>query len=65
MKKKKKKKKEEEEKKKKKMISFPPTWEHKAVSGTDSILCAKCKSIQWEAPERGAYQLGEKLVQNN
>ena len=23
---------------------------------TDSILCARCKSILWEAPEKGAYQ---------
>ena len=32
-----------------------PTWEHKALSGTDSTLCARCKSILWEAPEKGAY----------
>ena len=31
------------------------TLEHKALSGTDSILCARCKSILWEAPEKGAY----------
>ena len=29
------------------------TWEHKALSGTDSILCARCKSVLLEAPENG------------
>ena len=33
-----------------------PTWEHKALSGASLILCARCKSIQSEAPEKGAYQ---------
>ena len=28
------------------------TYEHKALSRTDSILCARCKSILWEAPEK-------------
>ena len=28
------------------------TWEHKALSGTDSILCARCKSILWEKPPK-------------
>ena len=36
-------------------LQTEPTWEHKALSGTDSILCARCKSILWEAPEKGAY----------
>ena len=26
-------------------LQTEPTWEHKALSGTDSILCARCKSI--------------------
>ena len=26
------------------------TWEHKALSGTDSNLCARCKSVLWEKP---------------
>ena len=36
-------------------LQTEPTWEHKALSGTDSVLCARCKSILWEAPEKGAY----------
>ena len=36
-------------------LQTEPTWEHKAFSGTDSILCARCKSILREAPEKGAY----------
>ena len=36
------------------------TWEHKALSGTDSVLCARCKSIQWEASEKGVYQPEER-----
>ena len=36
-------------------LQTEPTWEHKALSGTDSILCARCKSILREAPEKGAY----------
>ena len=36
-------------------LQTEPTWEHKALSGTDSILRARCKSILWEAPEKGAY----------
>ena len=39
-----------------------PTREHKALSGIDSILCARCKSILWEAPEKGAYQPEERLI---
>ena len=46
-------------------LQTEPTWEHKALSGTDSILCARCKSILWEAPEKGAYQPEERLQQNN
>ena len=38
---------------------------HTALSGTDSILCARCKSILWEVPEKGAYQLEERLQQKN
>ena len=30
-----------------------PTWEHKALSGTDSVLCARCKSILWRNPRKG------------
>ena len=40
-------------------LQTEPTWEHKVLSGTDSILCARCKSILWEAPEKGAYQSEE------
>ena len=36
-------------------LETEPTREHKALSGTDSTPCAKCKSILWEAPEKGAY----------
>ena len=36
-------------------LQTEPTWEHKALSGTGSILCARCKSILREAPEKGAY----------
>ena len=36
-------------------LQTEPTWEHKALSGTDSVLCARCKSILWEAPEKGAH----------
>ena len=43
-------------------LQTEPTWEHKALSGTDSILCARCKSIQREAPEKGAYQPEERLA---
>ena len=39
-------------------LQTEPTWEHKALSGTDSILCARCKSVPWEAPEKGAYHQG-------
>ena len=38
-----------------------PTWDHEALCETDSILCARYKSILWEAPEKGAYQPGERL----
>ena len=43
-------------------LQTEPTWEHKALSGTDSISRARCKSILWEAPEKGAYQPEERLV---
>ena len=39
-----------------------PTWEHKALSGTDSTLGARCKSTLWEAPEKGAYQPEETIA---
>ena len=36
-------------------------WEHnKVLSGTDSILCARCKSVLWEAPEKEALFGGTK-----
>ena len=38
------------------------TREHTTLSGTDSILCDRCKTILWEAPEKGAYQLEERLA---
>ena len=44
-----------EEEKENYSLQTEPTWEHKALSGTDSILYARCKSILWEAPEKGAY----------
>ena len=31
-------------------LQTEPTWEHTTLSGTDSILCARYKSILWEAP---------------
>ena len=34
-------------------LQTEPSWEHKAFSGTISILCARCKPILWEAPEKG------------
>ena len=52
-KKRKKEKKEEVEEEENYSLQTEPTWEHKALSGTDSILCARCKSILWEAPEKG------------
>ena len=32
-------------------LETEPTWDHKALSGTDSVLCARCKSVLREAPE--------------
>ena len=58
---KRKKKKGEREENKNYSLQTEPTWEHKALFGTDSILCARCKSILWEAPEKGAYQPEERL----
>ena len=43
-------------------LQTEPTWGHKALFGTDSILCARCKSILWEAPEKRAYQPEERLA---
>ena len=60
-KKEKKRKKEEVEEEENYSLQTEPTWEHKALSGTDSILCARYKSILWEAPEKGAYQPEERL----
>ena len=37
-------------------LQTEPTWEHTTLSGTDSILCARYKSILWEAPEKVVYQ---------
>ena len=37
-------------------LQTEPAWEHKALSGTDSILCARCKSIQWENSEKRINQ---------
>ena len=42
-------------------LQTEPPWEHKALSGTDSILCARCRTILWEAPQKGAYQPEERL----
>ena len=42
-------------------LQTEPTWAHEALSGTDSILCARCESILWEAPEKGTYQPEERL----
>ena len=55
------KKKKEVEEEENYSLQTEPTWEHKALSGTDSVLCARCKSILWEAPEKGAYQPEERL----
>ena len=54
----------EEEEEEDYSLQTEPTWEHKALSGTDSILCARCKSILREASEKGAYQPEEGLWQN-
>ena len=48
-----KRKKEEVEEEENYSLRTEHTLEHKALSGTDSILCARCKSILWEGPERG------------
>ena len=42
-------------------IQTEPNWKHKALSGTNSVLCARYKSTLWEAPEEGAYQPKERL----
>ncbi|WP_419581947.1 hypothetical protein, partial [Thiolapillus sp.] len=56
------KKKKEVEEEENYSLQTEPTWEHKALSGTDSILCARCKSILWEKPPKtGAYQPEERL----
>ena len=31
-------------------LQTEPPWELNALSGTDSVLCARCKYIIWEAP---------------
>ena len=59
--KKKKEKKEEVEEEENHSLQTEPTWEHKAFSGIDSILCARCKAALWEAPEKGAYQPEKRL----
>ncbi|WP_419595397.1 hypothetical protein, partial [Thiolapillus sp.] len=46
------KKKKEVEEEENYSLQTEPTWEHKALSGTDSILCARCKSILWEKPPK-------------
>ena len=44
-------------------LQTEPTWEHKALSGTDSIPCARCMFILWEAPEKGGVSTrGETLA---
>ena len=43
----------EEEEEENYSLQSEPTWEHKALFGTDSVLYARCKSILWEAPEKG------------
>ena len=44
-------------------LQTEPTWEQKALSGTDSVLCARCKSILWGAPEKGGVSTrGETLA---
>ena len=58
----KKEKKGEVEEKKNYFLQTEPTWEHKALSGTDSVLCARCKSILAEAPQKGVYQPTDTLV---
>ena len=40
-------------KRRKKSPQTDPTGEHKALSGTVSTLCVRCKSILLEAPEKG------------
>ena len=55
------KKKKEVEEEENYSLQTEPTWEHKALSETDLIFCARCKSILWEAPEKGAYQPEERL----
>ena len=50
-----------EEEEKNDSLQTEPTWEHKSLSGTDSILYARCKSILLETPEKGAYKPEERL----
>ena len=50
------------EKKGEAVLQTEPTWEHKVLSGTSSVLCARCKSVLWKAPEKGAYQPEERLA---
>ena len=58
------KKKKEVEEEENDSLQTEPTWEHKALSGTDSILCARCKSILWEKPPKkgGVSTRGETLA---
>ena len=43
-------------------LQTEPSWEHKAPSGTDSILCARCNVYPRVSPEKGAYQPEESLA---
>ena len=45
----------------KKSLLTEPIWEHKALSRTSLIFCARCKSILREAPKKGACQPEERL----
>ena len=42
-------------------LQTEPTLEHKALSGTDSILCATCNVYPMGVPEKGAYQPEERF----
>ena len=44
------------EKKKSIPLQTEPTWEHKALSGTDSVICVTCNVYPMGKPEKGAYQ---------
>ena len=44
-------------------LQTEPTWEHKALSGTGSVLCGRCTSILWEVPEKeGVSTRGKTLA---